>query len=65
MQNATLKRRDQAPMSQNIHLSTARKMWALVDRELNETQPDAKSTQDKSHGLKERGNLIVSVLAYH
>lgn len=42
-----------------------KKMWAMVDHKLNESQPDAKSTQAKSHALKERANLIVNVLAYH
>lgn len=37
----------------------------MVDHKLNESQPDAKATQAKSHALKGRGNLIVNVLAYH
>lgn len=35
------------------------------DRKLKESHSDAKSTHAKSHALKERGNLIVNVLAYH
>lgn len=40
-------------------------MWAVVDHKLNESQPKAKPTQAKSHALKERGNLLVNILAYH
>jgi len=40
-------------------------VWATVDHKLNKSQPDAKSTQAKSHALKQRENLIVNVLAYH
>lgn len=67
MQNPILKRCDQAQMWQNIHLrkSRAQKMWAMMDHKLNKSQPDAKSTQAKSHALKKRGNLTVNVLAYH
>lgn len=35
------------------------------DHKLKESQPDAQSTQAKSHAFKKRGNLIVNVLAYH
>ena len=67
MQNAVLKKCDQAQMWQKIHFrqSRAKKVWATVDHKLNKSQPDAKSTQAKSHALKQRENLIVNVLAYH
>lgn len=35
------------------------------DHKLKESQPDAQSTQAKSHAFKKRGNLIVNVLASH
>lgn len=67
MQNAILKRCDQAQMWQNIRLRkiSAKTTSAMVDHKLNKSQPDAKSTQAKSHALKERGSVIVNVLAYH
>lgn len=40
-------------------------MWTMADHKLNDSQPDAKSTQAKSHAFKGRGNLFMNVLAYN